>query len=159
MKKKGAALLSVVVVMSVAFLLSAIILDRSLKSGRRINETLTDRRAYYYTESLIYDMAAYINGANNKVAKGTFASSESNTNNIRLLIDPNVATYKVTLTSDVVKNYESSEEVEYTYNIEASANYSGRNYVVKMQLSSRYLKGTALVFTSHKINSRRAYKV
>jgi len=167
MKKKGSALINVTIVMTLAFLLVAISVDRSLKNFRRTQENLNDIKAYYLAESLVYDLAGYINEnvdwsgfSDSGVLKtDAGASSKSNPDNIPVFQDLQAESYSVKLISDIVKTHEDNKTLELTYNIEANIVYAGRNYTVLMQLGTVYEKGTPNIYQSHYIRQRKAYRL
>ena len=166
MKKKGSALINVTIIMTLAFLLVAISVDRSLKSYRRIQENLDDIRAYYLAESLVYDLAGYVNesidwpvlGDSGVLKMDAGASSTSNPDDIPVITDSRVESYKVRLVSDIVKTYEDNSTIELAYNMEANVVYAGRNYTVIMQLGTRYEKGPPIIYSSHYIRQRKAFR-
>lgn len=164
MRKNGTALIVVVIIMNVTFFIAAIVVDRSLKSSRRIKETINDTQAYYYAESLIYDMVNYIdiyyiklNNDSNAVTKGMIVSKSSKPQNFALIGSSDLLKdYTVTLTSDIIKT-NSDTEVTYTYNVESIVEYMKRRYKVIVQINSKYTKDT-LNFLEHSIIDKRAFK-
>jgi hypothetical protein len=163
MKKNGSALIAVVIVMTVTFFIAAIVVDRSLKSSRRIHETINDRKAYYYAESLIYDMVNYIDisyiktGKYFDAVKNTVVTIGSKPAGFSGISDSSITSYRVILISDVARS-NAAATVQYTYNIESEVTYMKRKYKVIVKIQTEYTNDNAS-FNRHNILEKRAFKL
>lgn len=157
MKKKGAALLTVVIIVSVIFIVAVAVLDRSIKTYRDSVELLDSDKSYYAAESLVYDMVGYIDSNNNSVPKGTEFTQADGQDEFKRIELSDISTFDVKLTTDVVNTYNDSSKKIYTYNIESKVKYKEISYVVKMQVEAAY--DTASKLMEHRIIERKAYKI
>lgn len=155
MKRKGAALLTVVIITSVLFVAAVTLLDRSIRTYRDTMDIIYGKKAYYSAESLAYDAIGYANTVNltldqagstpvNLLAVGGFK---------KIIIDSDIIMNKV-LISKVQESTTSTIDRK-VYNVHSEVSYKDMAYVVKMQVETIFLNDK---YTTYTILDKKTYK-
>lgn len=128
MKKKGSALLVVVIVMGVVFLMATMMIDSTLKSNKDVSKDLNDLQAYYLADSgvnygisylcALYDSSGSLNTTFNNSKTNLFGDADAaynititkvNSNNFNIV---SIGTYK----NFTKKIYEQIQIIQNTSN-------------------------------------------
>ncbi|AZV55569.1 PilX N-terminal domain-containing pilus assembly protein [Clostridium sp. AWRP] len=157
MKKRGSALIVVIIIMTVTFLLAAFMVDTSIKSNRAASDTSDKTRAYYSAETGIYDFINYVNDDiknNIKNNKLDISSGNTITNNYNKagLYNDNMEAYKAGLMHDISMPQDSDYIKTYTFDVYSKGNYGAETCTIIVNVSIVY---TDNKYTSYTINSRR----
>ncbi|AGY76860.1 pilus assembly PilX N-terminal domain-containing protein [Clostridium autoethanogenum] len=157
MKKRGSALIVVIIIMTVTFLLAAFMVDTSIKSNRVASDTSDKTRAYYSAETGIYDFINYVNDdienniKNNKLDISLGNSITNNYNKAGLYND-NMEAYKAGLMHDISMPQDSDYIKTYTFDVYSKGNFGSETCTIIVNVSILY---TDNKYTSYTINSRK----
>lgn len=156
MKKKGVALLTVIIVMMVIFMMAAFMIDVSVKSSRINKDTLNKTKAYYSAEAGIYDFINYANDNNLNIASGTVIADLYNTSNG--LFGDYMASYNARLTDAITSQQVGNSKI-YTFNIYSTGKYSSESCIIVANVSVVYTdKGDGTYnYSYYTINSKKVY--
>jgi hypothetical protein len=152
MKKKGAALLTVVIVTSVIFVLAVTVLDRSIRVYRDTMDLVDEGEVYYTAESLAYDMLGYLDTI--KISAKKDCTFDENSGGFKHLESDYTGNFTVSLISWAQLG--SGSPVDgYVYNIESKVTYKEADYIVRMQVEAAY---SGNKFIGHRLLERKTFK-
>lgn len=156
MKKKGYALLTVIVVMMVIFMVAAFMIDVSIKSSRINIDTQNKTRAYYCAEAGVYDFINYVNDNDLNIASGTAIANLYNTKGG--LFGDYLASYKAKLTDTIASQQVGNSRI-YTFTVYSTGTYSSRSCIIAANVSVVYTDNGSGVYkySSYTINSKQVY--
>lgn len=155
MKKKGAALLVVVIITSVLFVVAVTLMDRSVRTYRDTVDMINGKKAYYAAESLIYDSIGYVNTVD--VPLDAAGSSPVNLlaapNFKRLAVDSDINVRSLLISK--VQQTSTGQITRKTYNVSSEVRYGDMAFVVRMQVETVFLSGS---YSTYSILDRKTYK-
>lgn len=155
MKKKGAALLTVVIITSVLFVVAVTLMDRSVRTYRDTGDIINGKKAYYAAESLIYDGIGYVNTVDIALdAAGNSPVNLLTASNFKRLAADSDITVRSLLVSKVQQT-STGPITRKTYNVSSEVSCSGMAYVVRMQVETVFLRGS---YSTYSILDRKTYK-
>jgi hypothetical protein len=154
MKKKGAALLTVVIITSVLFVVAVTLLDRSIRTYRDTMDMITAKEAYYAAESLIFDGIGYANKNNIALNTTKEFNQASGLLSIKAAEYQFKNDYKLTITK-LIEPTGNSTIKRYIYNLDSEVRHGGMAYVVKMQIETIFLNNN---YIGNSILDRKTYK-
>ncbi|KZL93391.1 pilus assembly PilX N-terminal domain-containing protein [Clostridium magnum] len=156
MKKKGSALLSVVIIMMITFIMASFMVEVSIKNNRIAMDRLNKTKAYYSAETGIYDFIDYINKNNCNVASGTIITNLYSNGG---LYGDNLAVYKANLMSSITRNDVGNSKI-YNFSIYSNGSCSSQGYVIVASVSIVYTDNETGIYnySSYSINSKKVYR-
>jgi hypothetical protein len=165
MRKKGAALLSVVIITSVIFVVAVTILDRSIRTYRDILDIIKDKEGYYLAESLVYDALGYSIERDSTATTSDDIPSDPTGESPRDLkrenrilnsysLDPSQFQINKLLIAKVAE--ESKDSIRRNkYNINCQVQLEATVYVTNMQVETVFVGGR---YSLHIVLDRKSYK-
>lgn len=167
MKKKGYALIVVLIVMGLTFAIASLMLKFTINKRATSLSNTNDIKAYYCAETGVYDMINYIIKNNYTINDNPIISNNYSNNNI--LFNDSSALYEATLNPlksaninelYISKNVSGNNTVNFNFIVKSIGTYSNNQYTLLANITIYTVENPNLntyKYKNHIINEKIIY--